>query len=92
MMVLVVDVTKHLKVLFQFVYGIYNFLNSLEFTAFGFRFTLLGLLLGFIFLVVVIKFMKFGFETGVSAEIKYMRAENKKDKKAEGRNVLRKGR
>ena len=89
MKLMAVDITNHLQMLFNFIYEVYKFLNSIEFTAFGFNFTLLGILLGLIFLIVLIKFLKFGFEEGTRAEISYRRAENRADKKAEGRNVLR---
>lgn len=89
MNLLAVDITNHLQTLFNFIYEVYKFLNSIEFTAFGFNFSLLGILLGLIFLIFLVKFMKFGYEEGARAEISYRRAENRADKKAEGRNVLR---
>ena len=80
---LAVDITSHLSSIFDFIYDVYNFLNSLEFTAFGFNFSLLGIFLALIILTALVKFMKFGFEEGASSSIKYRRAENRRDKKIE---------
>lgn len=76
MFVLAVDITQHLQLLFDFVNKIYLFLNSLEISAFGFTFTLLGIFLSLSFLIVLVKFLKFGFEDGPSSSIKYSRVEN----------------
>lgn len=75
-----VDITEHLKVLFNVIYEVYKFLNSIEFIAFGYKFTLFGILFGFVFLVILIKALTFGFDTGVRDELKNMREENKEDK------------
>lgn len=77
-----VDITEHLTAIFNFIYSIYNFLNEIKFTAFEFEFTLLGIFLSLIFLVILIKFMKFGFEEGADSSIKYHRAENKEKRKS----------
>ena len=79
----VVDVTGPFSWIFNSIYGIYNFLSSIKFSAFGFTFSFLGLFLAFIFLVVVIKFLKFGFEEGSSSYIHNKRRENAHDKKVE---------
>ena len=83
MLLLSVDITNHLKSIFDFIYSIYEFLNSLEFSAFGFDFSLLGIFLALIILILLVKFMKFGIEEGASSSIKYHRSENKHDKKIE---------
>jgi len=77
MTLVAVDITNILKLLFSTIYNIYLFLNSIEFTAFGYNFTLLGIMIGLLFLIILIKFMRFGFETGLGDEIKSSRAENK---------------
>ena len=76
------DVTKQFQFIFDGINGIYNFLLGVEFTAFGFTFSLLGIFIAFMFLVIVIKFLKFGFEDGVSSVIHYHRKENKKSSKS----------
>lgn len=85
----VVDITNHLQVLFNTIYKIYIFLNSIEFVAFGFKFSLFGIMFAFVFLVVLIKALRFGFDVGISSDLKSSREENKIEKKAEGRDVLR---
>ena len=76
MLILETDITAPLQVLFDTISNIYNLLNCLEFTAFGFNFTFLGLFLAFIVLAAIIKFIKFGFEEGASSSLRYSRVEN----------------
>lgn len=83
MFVCAVDITEHLRVLFNTIYQVYNFLASIEFVAFGYTFNLLGLMFGFVFLVILIKALTFGFDTGIRDELKSMREENKEDKISE---------
>lgn len=78
-----VDVTGQFQLIFNTINSIYKFLMSLEFTAFGFTFSYLGFLFSFIFLVILIKFLKFGFESGASSYISYKKKENAHDKKVE---------
>ena len=89
-----IDLTNHFQLLFNLIYDLYNFLNSLEFTVFGYTFTYLGVFISFVFLVVLIKFLKFGFEVSISSEIEQRRSENKKDRndsksKSEMRSFMR---
>ena len=73
-----VDITEHLNLIFGFMNDVYACLDSIEFTAFGFHFTLFGILFGSVFLLVIVEFMRFGFLNGGRSELKYLREENKK--------------
>lgn len=79
MNVLVVDLTQHLQLIFNFINNVYEFLLNVKFIAFGFEFSLLGIFLALMLLIIVIKFMKFGFESETSSLIRYSRVENKKN-------------
>ncbi len=73
-----IDITGHLSTIFSFFGDVLRFLNGLTFTAFGFEFSYLGIFVSFIFLVFLVKFLKFGIEESVSSSIKYKREENSK--------------
>ena len=74
-----IDLSSHIQFIFDFIYSIFSYLNSLTFTAFGFTFSYLGIFVAFNFLVLIIKFLKFGFQSSASESIRFSRNENKKN-------------
>ena len=74
-----VDVTNVFDFVFDSIYNVYTFLNGISFTAFGFHFTLLGIFLSLIILVVLINIFRFGFTNEVGSNINFHRIENRKE-------------
>lgn len=87
-MICAIEVTNQFQFIFDFIGKVYTYLMSIEFTAFGFTFSLLGIIFSLIFASFLISFLKFGFEVGADTGIRYARQENKMkehDKRVEQR-------
>ena len=77
------DVTGIFQNIFNGINQVYIFMSNVRFSAFGFNFSLLGIFLSFMLLVVIIRALKHGFDDEVTSRISFNRSIKLKKKYSE---------